>query len=135
MKYPTLTLITVISLLISFNVYSNVFIGSWQLVSGEYINEQNKLIDYADKEMSAIKVLSASHFSFISKSGEKFWAASAGSYQFDGKTYKEKPIHTSYALEKDSQYTFQYQMIGDFWHNSRWKGGKRVEYEIWRKLK
>jgi len=135
MKNFTLSLFAVFCFLISINGYSNDFIGSWQLVSGEYVNDKNELVDYADADMNSIKILSASHFSFISKSGDKFWAAGAGNYQFDDKTYTETPIHTSYAIPKGSKYSFQYEMIGDQWHNSRWKEGKRVEYEVWRKLK
>lgn len=130
----TLNLLILLCLLTSISGYSNPFIGTWQLVSGEYVNDNNVLVDYADADMNSIKVLSDKHYSFISMSGEKFWAAGAGNYQFDQKTYTETPIHTSYALAQGSQYAFQYQMVGEFWHNSRWKDGKRVEYEIWRKL-
>ena len=117
------------------NSYSNPFIGSWQLISGEYINDKNELVDYAAAEMNSMKVISASRYSFISMSGEKFWAAGAGSYQFDEKIYTETPIYTSYKIAEGSEYAFQYQVIGEHWHNSRWKDGKRVEYEIWGKIK
>jgi len=126
--------LAILCLLFSTTSYSNPFIGSWQLISGEYVNDKNELVDYADSDMNAIKVLSVENYSFISKSGEKFWAAGAGSYQFDEKTYTETPIHTSYHIAPDSQYTFQYKIIGEHWQNSRWKAGKRVEYEIWRKI-
>jgi hypothetical protein len=135
MKNTLLNLCTTFCLLFSVHGYSNPFIGTWQLVSGEYINGENKIVDYADADINSIKVLSVNHYSFISMSGDKFWAAGAGNYQFDAKMYSEIPIHTSYNITEGSQYTFQYQLINEFWHNSRWEKGKRVEYEIWRKLK
>jgi hypothetical protein len=121
--------------LFTLNSYSNPFIGSWQLVSGEYVNDKNELVDYAEADLHSIKVLSTTHYSFISMSGEKFWAAGAGSYQFDDKSYTENPIHASYSLAHGSLYVFQYKMNEAYWHNSRWEDGKRVEYEVWRKLK
>ncbi len=115
--------------------YSNNFIGSWQLVSGEYVDEKGKLVDYSEAKLKSIKTLSTSHYSFISMSGEKFWAAGAGSYSFTDKEYIETPIHTSYTIETDSKYRFSYKHEGEYWYNSRWKDGKRVEYEVWQKLK
>lgn len=135
MKNKLLNLCVTFFLLFSIHGYSNPFIGTWELVSGEYVNEEKKVVDYADADINSIKVLSEKHYSFISMSGSKFWAAGAGTYQFDEKTYSETPIHTSYSIIKGSQYTFQYQLIDELWHNSRWKEGKRVEYEIWQKLK
>lgn len=135
MKNKLLNLCVTFCLLFSMHGYSNPFIGTWQLVSGEYVNEKNKIVDYADADINSIKVLSANHFSFISMSGDKFWAAGAGTYQFDKKLYSETPIHTSYSITQESKYTFQYQLIDELWHNSRWAEGKRVEYEVWRKLK
>lgn len=124
------------TLLITFsvNAASNKFQGSWQLMSGEYLNNEGKLIHYADLQMNSIKVISDSHFSFVSMSGDKFWSSGAGTYRFTDKEYIESPIHTSYGVTSGTEYVFTYKMENNTWYNARWENGERVEYEIWKKL-
>jgi len=70
-----LSFCTFFCFLFSIEGSGNPFIGTWQLVSGEYINGENKIVDYADADINSIKVLSANYYSFISISGDKFWVA------------------------------------------------------------
>ncbi|WP_286269511.1 hypothetical protein [Thalassotalea hakodatensis] len=113
---------------------NNPFIGTWQLVSGEYVNNKNEIITYKSIGIRSQKVIGEKHFSFVTFSQDKFWAAGTGSYQFTNTTYSEKPSMASYPLEGNGVYTFHYEMKNDQWHNSRWHDGKRVEYEIWQKV-
>ena len=118
----------------SVNAAENEFNGSWELISGEYLNDEGTLIHYKDLKIKSIKVISATHFSFVSMSGDKFWSSGAGSYRFTESEYIESPIHTSYGVTLGKEYTFTYKVENDIWYNSRWNKGKRVEYEIWKKL-
>ena len=110
------------------------FIGSWQLISGEYVNEKGELIHYDKAKMKAIKTLSEHYYNFTSVSGERFWAAGAGQYKFSDNTYTELPLYTSYKIAKGEVYQFSYKLEGDYWYKSRYKKGIRVEYEVWKKL-
>lgn len=118
----------------SVNAVENEFKGSWQLLSGEYLNNEGKLIQYEDLEISSIKIISGTHFSFVSMSGNKFWSAGAGRYRFTESEYIESPIHTSYGVTVGKEYVFTYKVENNIWYNSRWNKGKRVEYEVWQKL-
>ncbi|MFT5756042.1 MAG: hypothetical protein ACI9LM_000754 [Alteromonadaceae bacterium] len=116
------------------NAAENEFKGSWQLMSGEYVNDKGTLIQYKDLKISSIKVISETHFSFVSMSGNKFWSSGAGSYRFTESEYIESPIHTSYGVTLGKEYTFTYKVENDTWYNSRWNKEKRVEYEVWKRL-
>lgn len=117
----------------SVNAVENEFKGSWELISGEYLDSEDKLIAYKDLKISSIKVISDTHFSFVSMSGNKFWSAGAGNYRFTQSEYIENPIHTSYGATLGKEYVFSYKIENGFWYNSRWSKGKRVEYEVWKK--
>ncbi len=128
--------VLIFTLVISFSVTAveNKFSGTWQLISGEYLNHENKLVQYKDLELSSIKVISATHFSFVSMSGEKFWSSGVGLYHFTENQYVESPIHTSYGEASNKKYTFSYTIEAGIWTNTRWKDDIRVEYEVWQKL-
>ena len=113
----------------------NKFSGTWQLSSGEYVNHEGKLIQYETLNLNSIKVISPTHFSFVSMSGSKFWSSGVGTYRFTETEYIESPIHTSYGVTSGKEYAFKYKISNDTWHNSRWENGKRVEFEVWKKLK
>ena len=129
-------LLIIVTLSFTFSSYAdaNEFTGSWELISGEYLNNEGKLIQYKNMDMSSIKIISATHFSFVSMSGNKFWSAGAGTYRFTETAYIESPIHTSYGVTVGKEYSFTYVIEKDLWYNSRWKEGKRVEYEVWKKI-
>lgn len=118
----------------SVNAIENEFNGSWELISGEYQNNKGVMIQYEDLKISSIKVISGTHFSFVSMSGDKFWSSGIGSYRFTEKEYIESPIFTSYGAALGKEYVFTYTIKNNTWYNSRWDKGTRVEYEVWRKL-
>ncbi|WP_300483710.1 hypothetical protein, partial [Shewanella sp.] len=70
-------------------------VGSWQLVSGRYLNEKHEWVDYQNLNLSAIKVISARHFSFTTVKNvdgvSQFWAAGSGTYQATATEYTELP--------------------------------------------
>ncbi|NTS77758.1 hypothetical protein HR060_12910 [Catenovulum sp. SM1970] len=126
------------SALLSMNVVASDLTGSWTLMSGEYIDGQGQVTNYQKKKLAATKVLSDGNFSFITVShqGEKpsFWAAGAGSYTAKNGIYTETPEKASYPLEDGGVYKFQYKVEGDTWTKERFRDGKRVELEVWKRL-
>ena len=116
----------------------NPLVGSWQLVSGEYLNDKNQWIDYQDLNLTAIKVISKTHFSFTTmklESGtQTFWAAGTGKYQITKQHYIEFPTLNSFNVKQGESFKFSYQIIGDEWHTKRYEGGQLSEKEVWKKL-
>lgn len=139
-----LTVITVATL--SFSVplaaADNPFVGSWQLVSGKYLDGKGKWIHYGDLKLSAIKVISANHFSFttmknvgsLDKPKQEFWAAGTGSYTYSDTDYVEYPQLNSFGVAPDKPFAFTYEINGDEWQTQRVEKGELKEQELWKKL-
>ncbi|WP_337879219.1 hypothetical protein [Rheinheimera sp.] len=121
-------------LLVSAWVQATELNGSWQLVEGEYLDAEGQLVSYQDVKMTAQKVLSDHHFSFTSMRDGKFWAAGSGTYSTKAGHYTETLSLNSFGEASGAQFSFSYTVENGVWTNSRWKEGKRVEYEVWRKL-
>ena len=109
--------------------------GAWQLQSGEYLDAQGSMVDYASQTLAATKVLGDGHFAFTPISDGKFWAGGAGAYVADADSYTETPAMASYPLEGAGQYRFRYTLEGDIWTLERWDGERRVEREVWRRAR
>jgi hypothetical protein len=114
---------------------ANDISGEWELVSGEYTNAKGELIDYQELNMKSLKIVTDSHFSFISMKGNEFWASGAGTYEFKDGKYTEKLGYNSFKAVPGSVFTFTSKVQGGFWYNARWEGEKRVEYEVWQRVK
>ena len=85
----------------------NLFSGSWELVSGEYINHEGNLVLYKDLNLRSMKVITGSHFSFVTMSGDKFWSSGAGTFTFTKSEYIESPLYTSFNSPKGKKYVFK----------------------------
>ena len=107
--------------------------GSWKLLSGEYVNAEGKVVEYDSLKLNAIKVLSDSHFSFVSMSERNFWASGAGTYMAIDGWYIETPTLNSFNSDPTKQYKFQYTLNENVWTLERWHDGTRVEFEVWQK--
>lgn len=120
----------------------NPFVGSWQLVSGKYLDGKGKWIHYGDLKLSAIKVISANHFSFttmknvgtLDKPKQEFWAAGTGSYTYSETDYIEYPQLNSFGVAPDKPFAFTYEIEGDKWQTQRVENGELKEQELWKKL-
>ena len=111
------------------------FAGSWELVKGKYLAEDQKWITSEQAKITSLKILNQTHYSFTSYSDGKFWGAGTGTYSIDNQQYIETPIYVSYSMEKGKQYQFEYVLEGDLWTNRRIENGKLVEEELWRRIK
>lgn len=121
---------------------SNPFIGSWMLVSGRYLDENDLWVKYESLHLSAVKVISASYFSFttVKESGEQgldkydFWAAGTGRYEFTDSQYIEYPMFNSFGADKGASFSFEYKLKGIELYTKRIEAGKLKEVEVWKKL-
>jgi hypothetical protein len=120
--------------MISNAVPLNPFVGAWELMSGFYVGEDSRVINYDDAEMKSLKVLSESKFSFVTNIKGEFYAAGGGDYMAENDRYVEFPTLASDAAMLGQRYEFQYQLAGDTWTNTRWQGGERVELEVWKRV-
>ena len=108
--------------------------GAWRLQSGEFIDGRGGVVDYASRKLAGTKVLADGHFAFTTTSDGAFWAGGSGTYEGDAARYVETPLMASYPLEGGS-YEFRYTLEGDVWTLERWQGGRRVEREVWRRVR
>ncbi|MCD9088423.1 hypothetical protein [Stenotrophomonas sp. SY1] len=107
--------------------------GAWQLQSGEFINAEGALVDYASQKLAGTKLLADGRFAFTTTSDGKFWAGGSGTYRAEGNRYVESPLMASYPLENGGSYEFRYTLEGDVWTLERWHGERRVEREVWKR--
>jgi hypothetical protein len=113
---------------------TNSLEGTWELLEGEYVDKQGNMITYKEVGMKSLKMISGTHFSFTSMKGDEFWAGGTGTYQLQDGVYTESLTYNSFGEKPGTQFSFEYKLEGGHWTNSRWQDGKRVEFEIWRKL-
>lgn len=113
-------------------------VGSWQLVSGRYLNEKHEWVDYQNLNLSAIKVISARHFSFTTMKNvdgvSQFWAAGSGTYQATTTEYTERPELNSFGAAKGAEFVFSYAIKGQELHTQRVENGELKEVEVWQRL-
>lgn len=146
MKYRYLRMMLVIAALLGVQTSTlaadNPFVGSWQLVSGKYLDGKGKWVHYSELKLTAIKVISANHFSFTTmknigtfdKPKQEFWAAGTGSYTFTEIDYVEYPQLNSFGVAPDKPFAFTYEIKGDEWQTKRIENGELKEQELWKKL-
>ncbi|AQS37133.1 hypothetical protein Sps_01973 [Shewanella psychrophila] len=122
---------------------ANPFIGSWQLASGKYLDDKGEWQNYQSLNLTAIKVISASHFSFttmkeIEQTGgenkQEFWAAGTGRYEFTESQYIEYPQLNSFGVSPGESFAFEYQIKGQQLHTKRVEEGELKEVEVWQRL-
>lgn len=124
----------IFSLSFSVNANENLFSGTWELISGEYVDQEGGLVSYEELNLRSLKVISKTHFSFVTMSGDKFWSSGSGTFKYTDDQYIESPLYTSFNSPKGKQYIFKYRFEGDTWFSSRWENEKRVEFEVWKRV-
>ena len=116
--------------------------GSWELVSGRYLDGNGKWVEYKTLELEAIKVVADGHFSFTTVAPDKkakgktktLWAAGSGHFILDGNQYTEYPTLNSFKVPEGQGFRFQFELVGDQWHTRRIEDGVLKEEEVWRRL-
>lgn len=112
--------------------------GVWELAAGEYVNERGILVNYQTLNLKSTKILTDTHFSFTSMKGDAFWAAGTGTYALVDGRYTETLQLNSFGQKAGSTFEFDTTMETSdetiLWYNARWQNGKRVEFEVWRKV-
>ncbi len=108
--------------------------GSWALQSAVYTKADGTVLKLSDQDLKAVKVLSKSHFSFVTvhKDGS-FSSALTGTYQLQGDSYHETPQTGSVASMLNKTYEFKAKVQGDLWHHSGMEDGMHIE-EVWKRL-
>ena len=91
--------------------------------------------DWMAAASAGTKVLADGHFAFTTTSDGKFWAGGAGTDAGDAAGYVETPLMASYPLENGGSYEFRYTLQGDVWMLERWQNGRRVEREVWQRVR
>ncbi|WOT04127.1 hypothetical protein [Shewanella youngdeokensis] len=120
----------------------NPFIGSWELVSGKYLDGKGQWVHYSDLKLSAIKVISAHNFSFTtmknigtaSEPVNEFWAAGSGPYIFSDTEYTEFPQLNSFGVVDNKSFSYRYVIHGSQWQTMRVENGELKEQELWHKI-
>ena len=107
--------------------------GAWQLITGECL-DNGTMLNYDTLDIRSRKVLGDGHFTFISYQQGKFWSSGGGRFALEGDRYTESPDMGTYPPEGFRDYVFSVRLKDDEWHNERWEGGVRVEYELWRRI-
>ncbi|WP_027468729.1 hypothetical protein [Deefgea rivuli] len=109
--------------------------GAWALVTGECQEESDgPMVDYEAVKYNSLKVLSETHFTFITHAGDAFSCCAGGVYSVEADRYVEQIQTTSSLHLLGREFAFQFCIEGDLWHNTRWENGVQVEHEIWRRL-
>lgn len=110
-------------------------LGSWELLAGECRDENSgDQVQYPEVQCRSLKVLSETHFSFITFQYGEFYFAAGGAYRCEGEQYREQLDYASHPSMMNRTFEFQFRIDGDLWHNTRWENGVQVEHEIWRRL-
>lgn len=117
---------------------NQALLGSWQLVSGRYLDDKAQWVDYQTLNLTAIKVISEGHFSFTTmkmvEGQRQFWAAGAGTYQATATEYRERPELNSFGVSDRAEFVFSYRIEGHQWHTQRFEEGELKEAEVWQRL-
>ncbi|MGE6380094.1 hypothetical protein ACQKCO_00385 [Shewanella baltica] len=102
------------------------------------MNENHEWVDYQNLNLSAIKVISARHFSFTTMKNvdgvSQFWAAGSGTYQATATEYTERPELNSFGATKGAEFVFSYAIKGQELHTQRVENGELKEVEVWQRL-
>ena len=118
-------------------VEANPLIGTWQLVSGQYLDEKQQWVDYRSLDLASIKIISDSHFSFTTiknvQGSKQFWAAGTGTYQLTDKYYIETPELNSFGVV-GTAFKFEYTIKQDKLFTKRLENGVLKEQEVWQRI-
>ena len=94
-------------------------IGTWKLISGTLIEKGDTSITYYDKNISFIKIINETHFSFLQhdlnkgKDSTAVFAAGGGSYTIKDSLYTEQLEYCSARNWEGNDFPFTVQIKND----------------------
>ena len=115
--------------------------GTWELVSSRVTRGDSVVADVRSPDVRQLKVLSRTHFSFVSVQRDtQFLRAAAGRYTATPRTategrYTEMSEIGSSRGFRNRIFEFTYRLEGDLWHHSGGAGGLARIDEIWRRVR
>jgi hypothetical protein len=118
---------------ISLSVFANPLKGTWKYVSGEYVTPNGNVKAEAPA-VTSTKIISETHFSYITLHSNKFAYAGGGTYVIEGNKFIETVKYGNLESYIGRTMVFTFKIEGDLWFHSLFENGKFVESEIWKKV-
>ncbi len=93
--------------------------GTWQLISGTIIEDGDTTVTDYTRDQSMIKIINATHFSFLShdlkkgKDSTATFSAGGGRYTLSGDQYTEHLEYCSYREWEGNTFPFKLTILGD----------------------
>ncbi|BBN81699.1 hypothetical protein PA25_16840 [Pseudoalteromonas sp. A25] len=115
------------------NAIANPLLGTWQFVKGKYATDDG-YVTAESPNLSSVKVISASHFSYITQKNGQFLYAGGGPYKLDNSHFIETFAYGNVPSLLGKTMAFSYKIEGELWHHTLHENGKLVESEIWKKI-
>lgn len=114
-------------------VGANPLLGSWQFVEGKYATDQGYVTAKAP-ELSSVKLITASHFSYITQKNGAFHYAGGGNYEIKAGQFIETFQYGNIPSLAGKTMAFDYKVEGDLWYHSLTENGKLIEAEVWKRI-
>lgn len=127
------TILCITSLVFSLSVFANPLKGTWQYVSGEYATPDG-IVKAEAPSVTSTKIISDSHFSYITLHAGKFSYAGGGTYKIEGEKFIETVEYGNLENYIGRTMAFTYKVEGNLWYHTLYENGKFVESEIWKKV-
>ena len=118
---------------ISLAVFANPLKGTWKYVSGEYATPNGNVKAEAPA-VTSTKIISDTHFSYITLHSNKFAYAGGGTYVIEGNKFIETVKYGNLEDYIGRTMAFTFKVDGDLWYHTLYENGKFVESEIWKKV-
>ncbi|CAH9058379.1 hypothetical protein PSECIP111854_02190 [Pseudoalteromonas sp. CIP111854] len=112
---------------------ANPLLGTWQFVEGKYAT-QSGYVSAKAPSLSSVKVISPTHFSYITQKDGAFLYAGGGPYKLDDKYFYETFAYGNVPSLQGKTMAFNYKIEGQLWHHTLHENGKLVEAEIWERV-
>ncbi len=112
---------------------ANPLLGSWEFVEGKYATKDGFVTAKAP-EITSIKLVTDSHFNYITQKNGIFHYAGGGEYKLQDKQFIETFSYGNIPSLLGKTMAFDYKIAGQLWHHSLTENGKLVEAEVWRKI-
>ncbi|KPH59694.1 hypothetical protein AMS58_17245 [Pseudoalteromonas porphyrae] len=112
---------------------ANPLLGSWEFVQGKYAVEDG-FVSAKAPELTSVKLITATHFNYITQKNGKFHYAGGGQYTLKNEQFVETFAYGNIPSLLGKTMAFDYKIEGNLWHHSLTENGKLIEAEVWRKI-